>query len=69
MTIKTTSGYCPYNYAYEDKMVITGNSIAYINKPVYPDGVYAPVKWSYKMIQKPLKTGLMVSMKSMKPVF
>lgn len=52
LTISTTSGYRPYNYAYEDKMVITENSITYVNKPVYPDGIYAPVKWSYKSDSK-----------------
>ena len=56
ITIRTTSGYCPYNYAYEDKMVITENSITYVNKPVYPDGIYAPVKWSYKSDSKAFKS-------------
>lgn len=36
-------------------MVITEKSIAYVNKHVYPDGIYAPVKWSYKSDSKAFK--------------
>ena len=55
ITIKTTSGYCCYDHAYEDKIVITEHSLTYANKPMYPDSIYNPVKWSYKSNSKSFK--------------
>ena len=33
IVIKSTSGFCPVDYAYNDKLTITANSIAYEYKP------------------------------------
>ena len=50
IVIKSTSGYCPVDYAYRDKLTITPNSIAYEYKPyLEDDNVLNPYrKWSYK---------------------
>lgn len=50
IVIKSTSGYCPVDYAYRDKLTITTNSIAYECKPqLEDDNVLNPYrKWSYK---------------------
>ena len=36
IVIKSTSGFCPVEYAYNDKLTITANSIAYEYKPSFP---------------------------------
>lgn len=50
IVIKSTSGFCPVDYAYSDKLTITPNSIAYEYKPYLENdnslNVYR--KWSYK---------------------
>lgn len=50
IVIKSTSGFCPVEYAYSDKLTITSNSIAYEYKPYLESdnsfNVYR--KWSYK---------------------
>ncbi len=50
IVIKSTSGYCPVDYAYSDKLTITSNSIAYEYKPYLEgDNIFNPHrKWSYK---------------------
>ena len=50
ITIKGTSGYCPADEAYEDKLTITESSISYEYKPYLMDGSETNVykKWSYK---------------------
>lgn len=48
ITIKTTSGYCPIDYVYEDKMIITNDSLSYVCRPRYLDSRFMPIKWSYK---------------------
>ncbi len=50
IVIKSTSGYCPVDYAYRDKLTITPNSIAYEYKPYLEgDNILNPHrKWSYK---------------------
>lgn len=50
IVIKSTSGYCPVDYAYSAKLTITPNSIAYEYKP-YLEGdniLNLHKKWSYK---------------------
>ena len=50
IVIKSTSGYCPVDYAYSDKLTITPNFIAYEYKPYLEgDNILNPhKKWSYK---------------------
>lgn len=50
IVIKSTSGYCPVEYAYSDKLTITANSIAYEYKPYLKSDISLNVrkKWSYK---------------------
>lgn len=50
IVIKSTSGFCPVDYAYSDKLTIMPNSIAYEYKPYLEDdnSLNAYKKWSYK---------------------
>lgn len=50
IVIKSTSGFCPVEYAYNDKLTITANSIAYEYKPYLESDNSLNVrrKWSYK---------------------
>ena len=50
IVIKSTSGFCPVDYAYNDKLTITANSIAYEYKPYFESDNSLNVrrKWSYK---------------------
>lgn len=50
IVIKSTSGFCPVDYAYSDKLTITPNSIAYEYKPYLEDDnlLNAYKEWSYK---------------------
>ena len=50
IVIKSTSGFCPVDYAYSDKLTITPNFIAYEYKPYLEDdnSLNAYKKWSYK---------------------
>ena len=50
IVIKSTSGFCPVDYAYNDKLTITANSIAYEYKPYLESDNSLNVhrKWSYK---------------------
>ncbi len=48
ITIKSSSGYCPVDKAYEDKVTITASSIQYEYKPVMESDNNVPRKWSYK---------------------
>lgn len=56
ITIKTTSGYCPYDYVYEDKMTITSNSMSYVNKPMSQNSFYSLAKWTYKSESNSFRT-------------
>ena len=50
IVIKSTSGFCPVEYAYNDKLTITANSIVYEYKPYFESDNSLNVrrKWSYK---------------------
>ena len=50
IVIKSTSGFCPVEYAYNDKLTIPANSIAYEYKPYLENDNSLNVrrKWSYK---------------------
>ena len=50
IVIKSTSGFCPVDCAYSDKLTIMPNSIAYEYKPYLEDdnSLNAYKKWSYK---------------------
>ena len=50
IVIKSTSGFCSVEYAYNDKLTITANSIAYECKPYFESDNSLNVrrKWSYK---------------------
>ena len=50
IVIKSTSGFCPVDYAYNDKLTITANSIAYEYKPYLESDNSLNVcrQWSYK---------------------
>lgn len=50
IVIKSTSGFCPVEYAYNDKLTITANSISYECKPYFESDNSLNVrrKWSYK---------------------
>ena len=50
IVIKSASGFCPVDYAYNDKLTITANSIAYEYKPYLESDNSLNVcrKWSYK---------------------
>lgn len=50
IVIKSTSGYCPVDYAYNDKLTMTANSITYEYKPYLENDNSLNVrrKWSYK---------------------
>ena len=50
IVIKSTSGFCPVDYAYSDILTIMPNSIAYEYKPYLEDdnSLNAYKKWSYK---------------------
>ena len=50
IVIKSTSGFCSVEYAYNDKLTITANSIAYEYKPYLESDNSLNVhrKWSYK---------------------
>jgi len=47
ITIKSTSGYCPLDLAYEDKMVIAKDSFAYEYKPYLETEEHKIRKWKY----------------------
>lgn len=50
IVIKSTSGYCPVDYAYNDKLTMTANSITYEYKPYLENDNSLNVrrKWLYK---------------------
>ena len=50
IVIKSTSGFCPVEYAYNDKLTITANSISYECKPYFDsdNSLNVRMKWSYK---------------------
>ena len=47
IVIKGCSGYCPYEYAYKDKLTLTSGSIAYEYIPEAESTVNLPRKWKY----------------------
>ena len=48
ITIKGCSGYCSYDYAYDDKLVLTPTSISYDYVPLQESELNHTRKWSYK---------------------
>ncbi len=48
ITIGSSSGYCPVEYVYEDRLTICADSIRYECRPWMEDGEIKAVKWSYK---------------------
>ena len=48
IVIKGSSGYGPYDEAYEDKLTLTDSSIAYEYKPLCVSEENPARKWSYK---------------------
>ena len=48
ITIKGSSGYCSYEYVYEDKLSITPDSISYEFVPALNSHIRKPRKWTYK---------------------
>ena len=48
ITIKGSSGYCSYEYVYEDKLTITPDSISYEFVPALNSHIRKPRKWTYK---------------------
>lgn len=48
IVIKGSSGYCPADQAYEDKVTISGDLISYAYKPLFESGKNFPRNWRYK---------------------
>lgn len=48
IVIKGSSGYCPYDLAYDDKVTVTCESIQYLYKPLCISEEHQPRKWSYR---------------------
>ena len=48
ITIKGCSGYCSYDDAYDDKLVLTPSSISYHYVPLQESELNHTRKWSYK---------------------
>lgn len=48
ITIKGSSGYCPMDAAFHDRVSLTPHSIEYTYKPDYECGTNRPRKWFYK---------------------
>ena len=48
ITIKGCSGYCSYDAAYDDKLVLTPSSISYDYVPLHESESNFTRKWSYK---------------------
>lgn len=48
ITIKGSSGYCSYEYVYEDRLSLTSDSISYEFVPALNSHIRKPRKWSYK---------------------
>ena len=48
ITIKGCSGYCSYDDAYDDKLVLTPTSISYDYVPLQESELNYAQKWSYK---------------------
>lgn len=46
--IRSTSGFCSYEDAYEDKIVITKESIKYTYNPMFISDINPVKKWSFK---------------------
>ena len=47
ITVKSESGYCPYDLAYEDKLIISSDSLTYEYKPYYESDENKSRKWKY----------------------
>lgn len=52
IVIKTQSGYGPAENAYNDKMVVTNDSVSYEYKPFLETEKNPMVKWNYKPTQE-----------------
>ncbi|MGO5337813.1 hypothetical protein ACTQZS_13605 [Bilifractor sp. LCP19S3_H10] len=48
ITIKGSSGYCPVDIAFQDRISLTPHSIEYTYKPYYQSEMNRPRKWFYK---------------------
>jgi hypothetical protein len=48
ITIKGSSGYCPVDVAFHDRISLTPNSIEYTYKPYYESEINRPQRWFYK---------------------
>ena len=48
ITIKGSSGYCPIDEAYKDKLTITSSSISYEYTPEIESEINQKRKWSYR---------------------
>lgn len=49
IVIESCSGYCSADCAYEDKLTLTANRIAYKCKPYLEAGQIIPIEWSYRV--------------------
>ena len=56
ITIKSSSGYCCVEDAYNDKLSITADSITYEYKPYLETEMNPAVKWSYRTNSKNFQT-------------
>lgn len=48
ITIKGSSGYCPVDVAFHDRVSLTPHSIEYTYKPYYQSEMNRPRRWFYK---------------------
>lgn len=48
ITIKGSSGYCPVDVAFHDRVSLTPHSIEYTYKPYYESELNRPRRWFYK---------------------
>lgn len=48
ITIKGSSGYCPVDIAFHDRVSLTPHSIDYTYKPYYQSEMNRPRRWFYK---------------------
>ena len=52
VTIQSSSGYCPAEFAYTDKLCITDTSISYEKTPRFESSAIRKTKWVYKIASK-----------------
>ena len=48
IVIGSSSGYCPVEYAYEDRLTVSADAIRYECTPVAQDGAVRAARWSYR---------------------